>query len=64
LKELAVNPSKVPSSSRVVMTVMPVANCDKAWRKWRLSKSGGSAVLVGVSMGFPESIFVIIPDFS
>jgi len=31
LNELAVSPSKVPSARRVVMTVTPVANCDKAF---------------------------------
>ena len=32
LNELAVRPRKLPSASRVVMTVTPVANCDSAWR--------------------------------
>ena len=33
LNELMVNPTKPPLSSRVVMMVTPVANCDKAPRK-------------------------------
>lgn len=33
LNELIVNPTKPPLSSRVVMMVTPVANCDKAPRK-------------------------------
>jgi hypothetical protein len=40
LKELAVRPTKLPSGSRVVITVTPVANWDKAWRKWSASNSG------------------------
>src|SRR5689334_12235261 len=38
LKELAVKPRKLPSARRVVMTVTPVANWDRAWRKCAESK--------------------------
>ena len=39
LNELAVSPNNVPSARRVVMTVTPVANCDKAFLKCAASKS-------------------------
>ena len=43
-------PKKPPFSSRVVITVTPVANCDSALRKWRSSNSGRAAVLAGVTI--------------
>jgi hypothetical protein len=41
LNELAVRPKKAPSSSRVVMIVTPVANCDRAERNVRGSDKSG-----------------------
>jgi hypothetical protein len=43
LKELAVNPTKVPSVARAVTMVTPVANMPKAARNSDGEKLGGSA---------------------
>ena len=45
LNEFAVNPKKLPSGRQVVMMVTPVANCDRACRYRRWSKSGASAMV-------------------
>src|SRR5471032_1200086 len=55
LKELAVRQRKLPSASRVVITVTPVANWPSVWRKWALSKARSSArgervFMVGLSL--------------
>ena len=62
LKELAVRPRKLPSASRVVMTVTPVANCDSAWRNCAESKSRASARGELVFIG-GLSICTIMPNF-
>src|SRR5438128_6014817 len=58
LKELAVSPRKLPSSRRVVMTVTPVANWDRAWRKCAESKPGS------VARGELVFICVIMPSMA
>src|SRR3954468_7873588 len=60
LKELAVRPRKLPSASRVVMMVTPVANCDSAWRKCAESKPRAAARGKRVFIG-ALSISAIMP---
>src|SRR3954462_6076527 len=62
LKELAVSPKKRPSSSRVVMTVTPVANWARASRKWRLSNAVESGcALEEVDIGVSVQCASIMP---
>lgn len=64
LNELAVKPSIEPSAKRVVITVTPVANCDKAVRKWRVSNAGCLARGAWLCIGFPKKFAALSQIFT
>ncbi len=63
LNELAVRPMKAPFSSRVVMMVTPVANCDSALRNARSSAVvwEGVEFVVGLDMAKIHKFLLIMP---